>query len=303
MSRITKPNFFIVGAPKSGTTSLYFYLKSHPQIFIPRRKELLFFCDDLHFTFPILNEQEFLDYYRDVKGKPAAGEVSVWNLYSTNAAKNIFHFNPDSRIIIILRHPVDMLYALHSNHVFNDNETIPDFKEALSAEADRRNGRNISPTIKCPVEGLYYSEVAAYPDQVQRYLDVFGKEKVKVILFDDFVSDTKSVYTGLLRFLNLDETFIPEFKVFNASKTARSEGLKRLTVASPGWMKAIGRLIFPHQSKRRDTLMQWLWKMNTKETPRKEMDPQLRMQLVHQFTPEIHRLEKMLERDLSHWLY
>src|SRR6185436_16362908 len=107
MSKVKKPDFFVVGAPKSGTTSLYFYLKSHPQIFLPRRKELLFFCDDLHFTFPVLNEPEFLNYYRDVKDQLAAGEVSVWNLYSKNAARNIFHFNPDSRIIILLRHPVD----------------------------------------------------------------------------------------------------------------------------------------------------------------------------------------------------
>src|SRR4026207_705955 len=127
-----KPNFFIVGAPKSGTTSLYFYLKSHPQVFLPRRKELLFFCDDLHFTYPILNEQQFLDYYREVKDKQAAGEVSVWNLYSKKAAQNIFHFNPDSGIIAILRHPVDMLYALHSNYVFNNNETITDFENALN---------------------------------------------------------------------------------------------------------------------------------------------------------------------------
>src|SRR6185503_8706746 len=131
MSGIKRPNFFVVGAPKSGTTSLYFYLKSHPQIFVPRRKELLFFCDDLHFTYPILNEHQFLDYYRDAGGKNAVGEVSVWNLYSRHAPQNIFRFNPDSRIIIILRHPVDMLYALHSNHVFNNNEIITDFEDAL----------------------------------------------------------------------------------------------------------------------------------------------------------------------------
>ena len=303
MSRISRPNFFIVGAPKSGTTSLYSYLKSHPQIFIPRRKELLFFCDDLHFTFPILNENEFLNYFQDIKDQLAAGEVSVWNLYSKSAAKNIFHFNPGSKIIIILRQPVDMLYALHSNHVFNDNETIVDFKEALAAEDDRRQGRQISAFIKCPVEGLYYSEVAAYSNQVQRYLDIFGKENVKVILFDDFVSGTKNIYTGLLRFLGVNETLLPEFKIFNASKTTRNEWLKRLTIASPEWMKAIGKAIFPHQSKRRDALMQWLWKMNTKGAPREEMDPQLRLELIRQFTPEIHRLEKVIERDLSHWLY
>ncbi|HYV91238.1 MAG TPA: sulfotransferase [Chitinophagales bacterium] len=303
-----KPNFFIVGAPKSGTTSLYFYLKSHPQIFLPRRKELLFFCDDLHFTYPILNERQFLDYYRETRDQQVAGEVSVWNLYSRNAAQNIFQFNPDSKIIIILRHPVDMLYALHSNHVFNDNETITDFENALNAEADRKQGQQISSAIKCPVEGLYYSEVAAYSGQVQRYYDIFGKEKVKVILFDDFISDTKKVYADLLHFLSVDETVLPhgngdspEFKIFNANKTTRSEPLKRLTIAPPQWMKVMGRKIFPHQSKRRDLLMQWLWKVNTKEEERKRIDPQLRKKLISQFTPEILNLEKVIDRDLSRW--
>jgi len=297
-----KPNFFIVGAHKSGTTSLYFYLKSHPQIFLPRRKELLFFCDDLHFTYPILNEQQFLDYYRDAKDQVAVGEVSVWNLYSKSAAKNIFRFNPDSKIIIILRQPVDMLYALHSNHVFNDNETIDDFEEALKAEPDRRVGKRISSAIKCPVEGLYYSEIATYPEQIQRYYDVFGKEKVKVILFDDFVSDTKKVYIDLLRFLGVSKILPAEFKIFNANKTTRNEILKRLTIAPPQWMKKIGRKIFPHQSKQRDLLMQWLWRVNTKEEERKKIDPQLRKRLISQFTPEIERLSKVIDRDLSHWL-
>ena len=299
---ITKPNFFIVGAPKSGTTSLYFYLKSHVQIFLPRRKELLFFCNDLHFNFPILNEKQFLDYYNEVKSQRAVGEVSVWNLYSKNAAGNIYHFNPDSKIIIILRHPVDMLHALHSNHVFNDNETIADFETALNAEENRKQGRQISAVIKCPVEGLYYSDVAMYSEQVQRYYDVFGKEKVKVILFDDFVSDTKKIYGDILLYLEVDEKVLPEFKIVNANKTTKSEMLKRLTTAPPQWMKVIGKKIFPHQSKRRDLLMQWLWTVNTKEKERKKIDPQLRKKLVMQFTPEILKLGKVIDRDLSLWL-
>jgi hypothetical protein len=302
MSGITKPNFFVVGAPKSGTTSLYFYLKSHPQIFLPRRKELLFFCDDLHFTYPILNENQFLEYYRDAGDQGAVGEVSVWNLYSRHAARNISGLHPDSKIIIILRQPADMLHALHSNHVFNNNEIISDFEEALNAEAERKHGKKISPFIKCPVEGLYYSEVGEYSEQVRRYQDVFGKEKVKVILFDDIIADTLKIYFDLLKFLNVDQTILPEFKKYNASKTTKSEVLKRLTIAPPGWMRAIGRKLIPHQSKTRDLLMQWLWKVNTKEADRKQMNPELRKKLIQQFTPGIHRLEALIDRDLSGWL-
>jgi len=302
MSTTRKPDFFIVGAPKSGTTSLYFYLKSHPQVYLPRRKELLFFCDDFHFTYPLLSEEKFMGYYKDAGAEKAIGEVSVWNLYSRNAAKNIYQFNPASKIIIILRQPADMLYALHSNHVFNDNEIITSFEEALEAEPDRRAGKRISPIIKSPVESLYYSEVAKYPEQVQRYCDLFGKEKVKVILFDDMVNDTRQVYLDIVRFLSIDDTHLPEFKIFNASKTTKSESLKRLTVAAPAWLRTIGRKIFPHQTHRRDWLMKWLWKVNTREEERKAMSPGLRKKLTDQFTPEIRQLEKVINRDLSHWL-
>src|SRR4030095_12488986 len=140
MSAVVKPNFFVVGAPKSGTTSLYFYLKQHPQVFLPRIKELNFFCTDLHFNFPLLTEKQFLSYYSVQQNHKAIGEVSVWNLYSKVAANRIHDFNPDSKIIIMLRQQVEMMYALHSNHVFNDNETIRDFEEELKQQEERKRG-------------------------------------------------------------------------------------------------------------------------------------------------------------------
>lgn len=88
----------------------------------------------------MLDEQKFLAYYKDYKNEIAIGEVSVWNLYSTIAAQQIQVFNPEAKIIILLRNPVDMMYALHSNHVFNDNENITDFEEALNAQAERKKG-------------------------------------------------------------------------------------------------------------------------------------------------------------------
>ncbi len=297
-----KPNFFVVGAPKSGTTSLYFYLKSHPRIFLPRRKELLFFCDDLHFTFPLLNERQFLEYYSGVTNQTAIGEVSVWNLYSANAARNISQFNPDSRIIIMLRNPVDMLHALHSNHVFNSNETIADFEQALNAEVDRKAGRQISPVIRCPVEGLFYSEVASYAQQVQRYYRFFGKEKVLVILFDDFINSTKEAYNDILRFLEIEDRYTTEFKIYNANKTIKSRFLKHVTINPPQWLKATGKVLFPHQSKKRDQLMQLLWKINTKQADKPVIKEDLRLKLSNRFRTEIHDLSKVIDRDLSQWL-
>lgn len=302
MKPVVKPNFFVVGAPKSGTTSLYFYLKKHPQVYLPRIKELNYFCNDLHFNYPLLSAEQFAGYYSDYNEEAVAGEVSVWNLYSKNAAVNIYQYQPEAKIIIMLRNPADMIYALHSNHVFNDNEIITDFEEALNAQEDRKRGLRISKVIKCPVEGLYYFDIGEYYEQVKRYIDVFGFERVRVILYDEFAADTRQVYLSVLDFLGLDHSFIPEFEVYNASKATRSSWLKRMTIDAPSFLKAAGKFLFPHQTKRRDWLMYWLWKINTRRSERSEMNPALRRQLLERFKPGIHQLEVLLNRDLSFWL-
>ncbi len=301
MNSAVRPGFFVVGAPKCGTTSLYAYLRQHPQIYLPRIKELNFFCTDLHFRYPLLNEEQFLGYYSDYHDEKVAGEVSVWNLLSGVAAGKIQQFNPMAKIIIMLRNPADMLYALHSNHVFNDNESILDFKEALDAQADRKKGLRIAPFVKCPIEGLFYYEVAAYGSQVQRYLELFGNNRVKVILFDDFIHDTERIYLEVLSFLHVDAILPSAFAVYNASKETRSSFVKRMVVQTPYWIKAAGKWVFPHQTKRRDWLMYWLWRLNSKQTVRPPLSKALRDVITANMKAEIDLLQQLIGRDLSRW--
>jgi hypothetical protein len=178
---------------------------------------------------------------------------------------------------------------------------MEDFKEAWAAVNERKSGKQISPVIKCPAEGLYYTEVARYTSQLSRYIEIFGSENVKVILFDDFISDLRNVYTDLLRFIGVNDSIIPPFKVYNANKTYRSETLRNLTVDAPRWLKRIGQSLFPHQSKHRDWLMKKLWQVNTKTEQRSTGDAALRKKIIEQYAEEIARLEKLLGRDLAHW--
>jgi hypothetical protein len=194
-----------------------------------------------------------------------------------------------------------MLYSLHSNYVFNQNEIIVDFEEAWNATADRKAGKKISEVIKCPIEGLYYTEIGKYSEQVQRYYDVFGKEKVKVILFEDFRSNTKAVYSDLLNFLGVDESIISEFKVYNPSKRIRSSWVRSITVNAPQWMRKTGRALFPHQSGRRDWLMKTLWQINTREAEKKKLSSSLRSVVMNHYKEDIYQLEKLIECDLSIW--
>src|SRR6187455_3134082 len=114
------PDFYIVGAPKAGTTSLYEYLAGHPDVFLPQRKELRYFGSDLaHRRRHELSEEEFLDHYAGAPSGRQWGNAYVWYLYSRSAAAEIHAVRPDARIVVMLRDPVRALYALHSEFVFD----------------------------------------------------------------------------------------------------------------------------------------------------------------------------------------
>src|SRR5438034_3527344 len=112
------PGFFIVGAPKCGTTAMNDYLAGHPDIFMAK-KEIHYFGSDLEIKQKKLSGEEYLDFFKEGEHKYIVGESSVWYLYSKNAAAEIKAFSPGAKIIIMLRNPVDMLPSLHSQHIFD----------------------------------------------------------------------------------------------------------------------------------------------------------------------------------------
>ena len=136
-----RPDFFIVGAPKCGTTAMNDYLKDHPELFIPARKKLHFFGSDLELRRSRrITTQEYLSYFALARAEKRLGEASVWYLYSQRAAAEIKAFSPAARIIIMLRNPVDMMYSMHSQRLYSGKQDIRDFAEALEVEEERRQG-------------------------------------------------------------------------------------------------------------------------------------------------------------------
>jgi len=194
-----RPDFFIVGAPKCGTTALAQYLHSHKEIFMPVVKEMHLFGSDLRFTGGFYRRRldAYLAEYEGRNGELRAGEASVWYLFSKQAAAEIHAFNPQASVIIMLRNPTEMIYSLYHQFLYDGNEHLPTFEEALRAEDDRRAGRNITRHTSF-VAGLIYRETALYTAQVRRYFDVFGRDSVKVIIYDDFAADPAAEYAQVL---------------------------------------------------------------------------------------------------------
>jgi hypothetical protein len=293
-----RPDLFIVGAPKCGTTALYAYLRRHPDIFMSPLKEPHFFGTDLEFADrAALGEREYLACFARAGDHRLAGEASVWYLYSTRAAAEIRAFNPDARILVMLRNPVDVMAALHAERRLQGSEDVADFGAALDAEAARRAGHD-RPRRGMRDAGLYRA-VVRFPDQLARYLETFGRDRVHVIVFDDLRADAEAVGRETLQFLGVRPEVAGPFVAENARRRPRSARLARALHAPPRALQSLGRAVLSRPA--RAAILARLRRLNSHAAPRAPVPPQLRRRLQADVLPEVTRLSGILGRDLTHW--
>ncbi len=310
MSFEQKPNFFIVGAPKCGTTALAHYLVAHPDIFLAR-KEMHYFGSDLHFgpQFYRRDPDTYLAEFEGSQGRACIGESSVWYLFSRQAAAEIKAFNPKSRIIIMLRNPVDQLHAMFSAFRADGNENLATFKDALAAEVDRRAGRRIGRLAYLP-QALVYHDIPRFTEQVKRYFDAFGRERVHVIIYDDFNADNAASYRETLDFLGVPSNGpMPSFEPVNANVNGDQSVRFRIFRDVLNDPLVRGSVIKLRAMLPRPVFA-WVQKTGLRlnaincissATRRPAMDPALQQSLRQDFAPEIERLSALLGRDLTHW--
>jgi hypothetical protein len=201
-------------------------------------------------------------------------------------------------VIIMLRNPVDVMYAQHSQLVFNQREDLADFADALDAEPDRRRGERI-PADAIRPEALYYRHSVRFSEQVERWLEVFGRQRVHFIVFDDLLADVRAVYRDALEFLGVDPTIEVDLSVYNPNKQARSGLVQRLIFAPRGPFRALFGALrrFPLMHRVRDAMVS----ANSAKAARQTMDPELRARLTDEFAPQVAELSRIIGRDLSAW--
>ena len=293
-------DFFIVGAPKCGTTSMYAYLKSHPEVFFPERKEPHFFGSDLEFhDQPKLAFDEYQQLFAAALPHQKLGDASVFYLLSEKAAEEIKAHNPRAIIVVMLRHPVDVMYSFHSQRQFNGTEDIDDFSAALDAESDRRHGKRMPKRIGLR-QGLFYRELVNFADQLDRYFDTFGRESVHVILHEEIVRDLPGCYRRLCRFLEIDPTHQPVFDAVNTNKVIRFPWLRDVMRTRPAFLTALVKALLP-SARLRKKFRGAAKKINALTQARPPLAPELRARLVDELSPSVIRLEALLGRDLSAW--
>lgn len=283
------PDFFVASAPRTGTTALFESLRRHPQIFIPRRKETAFFGADLA-NDRRLSLDQYLAVFAGAGDAVRVGEVSTTYLASRTAASEIHEFNPETRIIIPLRDPITVMHAIHNLMVWTGFEPIHDFTAALEAQ-ERERTQQDTPARR----GLLppYREIVDYAEHVGRYFDTFGRDRVHVMLFDDWVADTPTEYRKTLEFLEVDPSFLPVPGVVNPNRQVRRPRLHDFLV---------GRATRAVPARARPRARNMLIKLTTQEARREPLDADLHESLRIELAPGIERLAKLIDRDLSSWM-
>ncbi len=299
---MSRPNFFLFGAPKCGTTALYAYLKDHPQVFFPRLKEPRFFAEDLGDFREVTRLDEYEALYADIPtGVRAIGDGSPWYLCSEVAPRLVREYSPEARIVVILRNPLDMLPSLHNQFVFSFKETETDLARAWSLQETRRAGRRLPPNSPAP-SLLQYGRITSFGRQVSNLFDLFPREQVHVLLFDDFVADTRDAYDRVVSFLALAPDTRADFPVVNERAAHRNRALGWLfnSPASP-----LNRAIYAIRDLtgiKSSGLIAPLLHGNRAPGTKAALPPRLRSELVSFYAEDVALLSRILGRDLDHWL-
>jgi hypothetical protein len=297
-----KPNFFIVGAPKCGTTALYEYLRPHPNIFMSAIKEPHFFAKDLGGYPRIKTLQEYTDMFAgSTPDHLRTGEASVYYLRSAVAIANIREFNPEARLIAMFRNPVDMVHSLHSHLLYVGQENEADFEKAWRLQERRSQGLDL-PLRSRGAFLVQYAEVGRLGSQTERLLSIFPREQVRLILYDDFAASPKQVYDEVIDFLGIPHDHRTDFRRINESKRAKLGWLGHFARNPPPMLRnAMRRLKQAVGAEGITAVKQKIVDLNTVKERRQPMSPEFRAELVEAFRDEIALLSRLVNRDLSHW--
>ena len=293
-----KPNFFIIGAMKAATTSLYTYLKQHPDIFMTQVKEPMFFNNFLQDkNYKIIGSskkkintlKEYFTMFDSVKNEVAIGEASPSYIYNQLSPKLIKQELGDVKIIVVLRNPTDRAYSNYLHTKRSDRENLS-FLDAITIESERIQD-NWSPIY-------HYIEKGYYCRQIQRYYNVFPKENIKVLLFEDVIKKTESTLKEIFEFLSVNiDVHIDFSKKQNVS--GKPKGVLGFILRKMRYYNLMPKFAISDYLPK--MLVNIIFKSVYSES--KKLDNDVRKEITNKYyKEEIKNLEKLIDRDLSSWL-
>ncbi len=305
------PDFFVVGHPKSGTTAMHVMLAQHPQIFVGA-KEPRYFVPEMRLRdFRRTNETpkdlaEYEAWFAGATPEQIVGDITPTYLWSKHAAALIAETCPQARIIALLREPASFLRSLHMQWLQSYVEVESDFKQALALEEPRRRGEQMPRDTYWP-NTLFYSEYIRYVEQLRRLYEHFPRERVLLLIYDDYQRDNEATVRKVLRFLEVEEMplSIRRAKPTVEVRTPRVNSvLRQLTVADrgvPGALRKSIKALTPMQA--RQSLLHFIRKRIVYAKPGAP-DEAFMAELRRRLKPEVVALSEYLDRDfVSLWGY
>jgi len=294
------PNFLIIGANKAGTTAIHSYLKQHPQVYMSPVKEPMFFTLEgkkLDRTRPghqitlkngVNNIDDYQALFQGVSNEKAIGEASTAYLHRPWSADRIMRYIPNVKLIAILRDPVERAYSNYLMYVRWGLETL-NFPQAVREEEIRIS--NNYP------QGWHYVKLGFYYQPLMHFSGQFHQSQIKVYLYEDFVNSPVRFFQDLFRFLDVDESFVPDMSIkHNVSPFPRNKALHSFIMTQNSFKTMLKPFI---PSRLRRHLTNDLKKRNLVKP---KLPQKVRKQLVEVYREDILRLQNLIERDLSKWL-
>lgn len=292
MQRKKLPNFLVVGAAKSGTTSLYHYLKQHPDVFMPDWKEPAFFTDPT--MTGAANQAEYEKMFAGAHDAKAAGEASVSYLCSAGAPHKIAKFlGEDTKIIALLRNPVDMAYSLWGHQRREGFEDLV-FEDALEREQERMEHPEFAKKRQSWILDFAYKARASYAAQIENYAAVLPN--IQVFIFEEFFAPSLPQFVQLCDFLGIDNSFRPEENKHNPAGTVKS-ALLRDALQRPSRIKDTVKTILPLGLRQK--IRKKIESFNRVDRPLPPLSPETRRKLEMYFAPDVRKLEEILGRSLK----
>ena len=287
------PDFYVVGAPKCGTTSLYCYLRQHAGLFMPEVKEPNFFCSDFASIQKFKTVEDYSKLFTSARESQLIGEASPWYLYSKSAIQNILDVQPNAKFIVMLRNPVDAVIS-HFNYMrYFLVEDREDILEAVALE-DRGMERKAALRHRHAKPFLNYKGLFSYSEQIARIKKLVPAENLLVVFFEEFFQNPAQNFPKITNFLNLPQQNI-SFEAHNQAKEWRFDFVRKFIVnqssAPQRVIVEVLRFLKNHNINIRDMILNSL----SRDGESQSVDATTRALLQSMFAEDVKALKEMLQ--------
>jgi hypothetical protein len=294
------PTFFVVGAQKCGTTTLYEQLSKHGEVFVPANKEPDFFTSVpersqvVHKFSQIDCLEDYQEQFREAASFKAIGDFSTGYLWDPAVAAKIRGCNPKARIVIMLRDPVMRANSAYLMFYSRGRDTAPSLREAIERDADRKKDNWFT--------AFHYIDGGLYYEQVKRYLDTFGREQVLIVLFEDLLRKPLELFTAVASHIGISAAPFASMDLSEAYNAFSAPRAKLITkVKNNRLLSSMGRSILPESLRKSLRRAPWLF-----SNKKPALDNDTRKHLQEVFRADLARLEQLLGRALpelrSQWI-